>query len=117
MMRTFVWFLVNGLMLNSLLAGLVYGIQGAMNVGIMMVWITVYLRFCMLYSKAVDEVVSEGHEPAVPMPVSWALDLSVVLLLAWFGWIWTASFYLIAAMIQFSALDAAKKRAKKSEEP
>lgn len=82
-MRTLRWVLMNGLMLGGLVAGLVYGIDGARNVGLFMVW------FCFVGSWGVfsedlqKEVAKENKPPAVPPWIDGMLDSSVVVLLVW----------------------------------
>lgn len=109
-MKALLWTLVNGAMIAALWFGLVEGIDGALNVGLVMVWFAIVTSLFMLSSEVTGKLIREHGGRSVPDWLNWVSDIAVILILAWHGWLWTAGFFLFAAFIQQGALTQAKER-------
>lgn len=109
--RIAVWILANGAMIAGLWFGLVEGVHGAKNIGLLLVWFAICTTPLYLVSEALDKALSEGgkHRPAL----DWTAAACVISLLAWHGYLWTAGFYVLYGLVRHGALALAVERATK----
>ena len=116
MKRAALWTLMNGGMLAALWYGFVEGVQGAQNVGLLLAWVTIITSLFAVSENIADDLVRRHGGMSVPMWISWLLDFAVVTLLSWHGWMWTAGFYLFAALVLHGCISLAQERARKRTE-
>ena len=109
-MKAILWIIANFGMIAALWFGLVEGIDGALNIGILMVWFATLTSFFMLNEKVTDDLIKKQGGRSVPDWVSWASGVTVVLILTWHGWLWTAGAFLLAAFVQQGALTQSRRR-------
>lgn len=107
----------NGCISFPLILGVVFGIQGAMNVGMFLVWI---LAFMSLIGFAVlDEIVEDVAKKEADIPLSFAIgfDFLNIVLLAWSShYITAVAACLILFFTYYSRTETDKIRAKNAEE-
>lgn len=102
-MNLFRWFLFNALFIAFLVLGTVYESVGAENVVMIWAWFSILITLTMLSKECrkifIDQVKKDGGLSA-PMWANWLIDIPCVILMSWYGWMWTASFYLFHTLMQ-----------------
>lgn len=79
------WFLFNGLFAALLVAGFVYGIEGAENVALFIVWVTSIISLFFPTEKVVEVLREKKHMPPIKRSIDGAFDVVVICFLVWHG--------------------------------
>lgn len=94
---------INCLIIALLWIGLVEGVDGARNLGLFVVWVSIVLSFFVLvFDDVRNELVKKGA--SVPRSISVPTDFFIIGILAWTGYAVTAAFFFFAWAIVYSAL-------------
>ena len=99
-MRAMKWILVNGIFAVCLYHGLINEIDGALNVALVLAWVSIVFSLFLFIDSIADKVKAEMKEKgrySLPVPY-WAMflfDISIVGAFAWFGYFVVASLYLV----------------------
>lgn len=109
-MRKLKWLAINGLFFTALIAGLVYGIEGAMNV------VAAYVGFAFVVSLFVNsnesiKYLKERGAPAFPMWLNRLVDAAGAVLLVWHGHFFLAGLLAVSCLLCAAALDRAANEA------
>lgn len=99
--------LLNGLMFGALYFGLVHNVEGALNLGLFMVWGCIVLAFLAPFAiKAAIKLRKPEEGPwdiaSVPGWFDGLFDLTIVAMLAWHGYAWTAALYVFQTLVSQS---------------
>lgn len=97
---------INGLLMAALVAGLIYGVEGAMNVAAAYICFAFGLSF-LANSKASIKRLNEFGTPAFPRWLHSLFDGVVIVLLAWHGHFFLAGAWLISCLLCAVAWDRA----------
>ena len=99
------WFFWNGLFVAVLVFGVACDNEYAQNAALFWIWFHNVVSLVCL-SDSVAQTIQEKRAKTLSMPASINLgfDLAVSIGLASIGWFWSASFYLIAGILQGSAM-------------
>ena len=94
-MKVFKYFLINGAFAAALYFGLYVGIEGAQNIVLLISWAMIAMSPLAIFDPVIEAAAEKKYKPSIPEWVDVSLDVAIVIVLAWFGWMWTASFYFI----------------------
>jgi hypothetical protein len=112
------WFISRAILAACLWFGLVDGVQGARNVGIVMVWVFIVTVLVIASSRLVEQAAKNPEiAPAVPMWFNVSFDFTIAGFLVWHGFIATGVTYLLHVGVYLSAVDRIKKRRAELAEP
>lgn len=101
------WVAINGAFGAMLWFGLVEGVQGALNLGLFMAWVSVFVSLFVFTDSVQAEMAKKWR--SVPMPIGVASDLAIIGLLIWYGaWV-TGAAYMIGFVIHEAGWEAASK--------
>lgn len=101
------WVAINGAFGALLWFGLVEGVQGALNLGLFMAWVFVFVSLFVFTDSAQAEMAKKWR--SVPRPIGVASDLAITGLLIWYGaWV-TGAVYMIGFVIHEAWWEAASK--------
>lgn len=98
MNKTFMWCLVNGVMLFLLIAGFFYEVTGAYNLVVALVVINAVGSCAFLSSDVCERLKVKGR--SVPAWVEGVFDAAFLLVLAWFGSFVLFVLYLFSCLLQ-----------------
>lgn len=107
-MKTFKWFLVNGIFAGFLYLSYSLEIKQAENVLLFFAWINIMLSFLMLTEAMQKGLKKNGR--SVPAIVNIIYDLSVTIIFIWFGAWFTGTFWLIHLFVQETAWAKIEKK-------
>jgi hypothetical protein len=114
------WLVINSVFVGFIILGTVYDVAGARNASIFFVWVFAVLSLGMASEKVKKSLVEKKNWPSVPLCVEITFDVSILILLSWYGWFVTAGAYAVQACIMYSAVDDVtkmRKAAAQSTEP
>lgn len=95
-MKTLRWFVINGAVACLAYFGFIQGLDGAANVAMVILWLTIALSPFVLMDKLADELRSR---PEWFKAVDTVYDITMTVFLLWIGMMWTGVFYLIHTML------------------
>lgn len=81
-----------------LLLGTVGQNHGAANVAMFFVWVISLASFSYLNDKAIAGLVKDPH-PFTPLYITLPLQVAAAIIMAWYGWIWTASVFVVGCLL------------------
>lgn len=90
------WALINGAVAALAYFGFVQGVEGAANVAIVMLWLTIVISPLALSKEMMAGL---RQMPMWYKAVDTAYDISMTVFLLWIGMMWTGVFYLIHMLI------------------
>jgi len=96
------YFVINGVFAASLFYGLVYHIEGALNIGIFMAWLfgtfgTILLLGMIAFPEIiVNEVVKKNKPFSVPEWFDQTFDTIITVILVWHGYYTLSAFYVMS---------------------
>lgn len=103
------WALINGVIGGCLVAGLVFGIGGALNVGIFATWYLFVISFACLAEKIPIMLAAKPEWPSVPRWVDHTFDLGILFLLVWHGRWYSGAAYAIRFVLALHLYEAVAK--------
>jgi hypothetical protein len=109
--------IVDGVMAATLVAGLIFGIQGAMNIGLFIVWLLFLVSFLSRFPGVADAAAGHKDYPGVYRVAEICFDVAIVLLLIWHGrWFSGTAYAMHMAMLYLFYSVVRKIRTEKAEE-
>lgn len=109
-MRKVLWFVVNGIMLALLWAGIVMDMKGPRNVALFAVWaFTLLSMMTGLSEKACREMSKMKGWPTMPLWVEVAYDMLVIGLLAWHGFFISGAAWTVQLLMVVTTMERVKK--------
>lgn len=105
---------LNGLVLAALVAGLIYEVEGAMNVVSVFICFVLVMSFFMNSKTSIEHLKKLGA-PAFPMWVHATFDVFVIMLLAWHGRFFLAAAWAISAVLCAAAWKEARSECEASQ--
>lgn len=99
------WAVTNAAMAALIYFGLYKGIDGAQNVLLFWVWLTLPMALTLISDDSKEVLRKRGR--AVPAGIDAVLDIAAIAALLWFGWMWTAAAYTLANIIAHGAMEDA----------
>jgi len=94
-MRILSWFFINGIFAVAMYFGFYQGMSGAQNIVQLWAWFTIVLSGFVMSDAAVNAAIKTYDKPKIPASLDVVFDTTVVCVLAWYGWMWTALFYAV----------------------
>lgn len=91
------WFTTSCFM-ACLYLGTVKGVEGAANVALLYVW---FSSVCALFVFS-DDVVRSYQKRGPPPAPAWVdvpIDIVAIMLMAWHGWVWSATAYTLHVLL------------------
>ena len=111
MKRFITYSLFTSLHVTALWLGLVKQHDGALNVGLAMTWFCIILSWFMLTESAIKELAKRKRNTLF-IAFDRVIDLSIALLLIYFGWFVTGALYALhIALAATASIEANKRRA------
>lgn len=90
------WALLNGAVAAFAYFGFVQGVEGAANVAMVMLWVTIAISPIAISEKISSELREQRYWYKV---VDTAYDISMTVFLLWIGFMWTGVFYMIHMLL------------------
>ena len=104
MSNTLSWCINKAILIPTLVAGLVYNVDGALNVGVFMIWFGAVLSPLLVNDTAARMYAEDPlRAPSAVVAVTWAF---IAGLLVWYGYMWTA----VAGIVSAILVEASRKR-------
>lgn len=94
------WVLINSALLAMMWFGLVEGVEGALNIALLMSWLTVIISLFCLSDSVIKKMLEDKTTRTVNKYISILFDLLVASAFAWHGYIWLAGFWLVSVIFQ-----------------
>ena len=108
-MKQIKWVLMNGLLACALWFGLVEGVRGALNVGLVMVWWVVVCSLVTVRDDFRAKAAQSDKFPSIPPALDGAFDTCIAVLILWHGYIITGVAWAISAVLHGCLYDAVKE--------
>ncbi len=92
------WLLTRAIFAACLYLGTAGGIEGAANVAQFFAWLVSIASFSFLS----DGIVRKSHQRKPPTVSLWTytvFNATVITVMVWYGWIWTASVFALGSLI------------------
>lgn len=122
-MKVMRWITINGFFLGCLVAGLVYDVQGALNIGIFATWALLLFSCAYARTDLLTKLAKSYKWPDVPAWLDALFDCAVLALLVWHGRWYSGAAYLAhfiivqSSFIRIKAMrEGASDNAKENQE-
>jgi hypothetical protein len=96
-MGIFKWIVFNGVFLTLIWFGFFEGVEGAKNIALFMVWLTIAITSAALLND--DILKGAASKRTVPIPLSCATYAIATSILVWHGYIITGVIYFISTIL------------------
>jgi L-asparagine transporter-like permease len=103
------WLTLNGLLLAGLWFGFVYGIQGAQNIGMFLVWACIATSFIMLSKTVQYKHAEKNIKGTIPTWINFPLNVCILIFLLWFNQIFVAIFWAIHMFLMVGFKEVVKE--------
>lgn len=110
------WFAINAGFGLALYFGLVLGVDGAARLAQFWVWFAFVASWGVMSDDVVRKV-QEAGGPAVPIWVNVLTDIAAIVVLVWFGWVWSAVAYLVHTVFQSRCYQPLRPRPTQASAP
>jgi hypothetical protein len=93
--QTVMYFVINGIFAYCTVMGLMYGVEGALNLSLFIAWAISLLSLAFLSDEFQKKVFEEQPKSPVPAWIDTGFDLFIIGMFVWYGAIFTAIAYSI----------------------
>lgn len=83
--------------------------HGAANVATFFIWVFSLASFSYLSEQAIANLVKDPSPFTTPW-ISFPFQIASLVIMAWYGWIWTASIYIVSCILGLYAREEWKSR-------
>lgn len=113
-MKKHIPLVINALFVVFLYLGFYNDIQGAKNVAVFYIWLTIVIG--MLYLFVPKNEKNKTNAIKIPLPIIFVIQAFVLFTLIWNAWWWTAGLYFFAIALMHAKNDKEKVELEKTPE-